>query len=76
LSESYANQQYKIDEGLLGTRWKFKTRLAVKFVVKVFDSGGKRIDISALGERYQDSDDCLDALYNRKMVTLNMHPKS
>ncbi|KAF9381035.1 hypothetical protein CPB97_007984, partial [Podila verticillata] len=71
--KNYANQQYNIDESLLGTGWKSETRLPVEFVVKsnlpayeVFDSSGKRIDIGALGDKYQDPDDYLDALNNRK----------
>ncbi|KAG0014368.1 hypothetical protein BGZ82_001786, partial [Podila clonocystis] len=71
--KNYANQQYTIDESLLGTRFKSKTRMPMQFVVKtelrayeVFDANGTRIDIGSLGDQYQDLDDYFDALNDRK----------
>ncbi|KAG0027430.1 hypothetical protein BGZ81_005630, partial [Podila clonocystis] len=70
---NYANHKYTIDESLLGTRFKSKTRVPTQFVVKtelqayeVFDANGTRIDICSLGDQYQDPDDYLDALNDRK----------
>ncbi|KAG0011047.1 hypothetical protein BGZ81_002413, partial [Podila clonocystis] len=71
--KNYANQQYTIDESLLGTRFRSKTQVPVQFVVRtylpayeVFDATGTRIDIGSLGDQYQDPDDYFDALNDRK----------
>ncbi|KAF9369009.1 hypothetical protein CPC16_004874, partial [Podila verticillata] len=73
--KNYADQQYTIDERLLGTRIKSKTQMPVPFVVKtdlqsyeVIDATGTRIDIGSLGDKYQDPDDYVDALNDRNMT--------
>ncbi|KAF9200637.1 hypothetical protein BGZ59_003170, partial [Podila verticillata] len=73
--KNYADQQYTIDERLLGTRIKSKTQMPVPFVVKtdlqayeVIDATGTRIDIGSLGDKYQDPDDYVDALNDRNIT--------
>ncbi|KAF9308514.1 hypothetical protein BG003_010986 [Podila horticola] len=71
--KNYANQQYSINESLLGMGFQSKTRMPVEFEIKtdlpayeVFDATGTRIDIGSLADQYQDPEDYLDALNNRK----------
>ncbi|KAF9199629.1 hypothetical protein BGZ59_003847, partial [Podila verticillata] len=71
--KDYANQQHIINESLLETRFRSKTKKPKRFVVKtalmpyeVFDATGTRIDIGSLGHQYQDPEDYFDALNNRK----------
>ncbi|KAF9303423.1 hypothetical protein BG003_002059, partial [Podila horticola] len=55
--KNYANEQYSINESLLGTGFQSKTRMPVEFKVKtdlpayeVFDATGTRIDIDSLAD--------------------------
>lgn len=71
--KKYAIPAYTINESLLGTGIGFKTQTPVQFVVKtdlpdyeVLDSSGARIDISSLGDKYEDPDDYFDALNDRR----------
>lgn len=70
--KNYSSQRYDIDESLLGDGFMSKTREPVQFVVtsnlpayEVLDSNGTLVDISTLGDKYQDPDDYLDALRDR-----------
>ncbi|KAF9322740.1 hypothetical protein BG006_002098 [Podila minutissima] len=70
---NYSSSRYDIDESLLGTGVRSKTREPVQLVVtsnlpayEVFDSNEMRIDINALGDKHQDPEDYLDALNDRK----------
>ncbi|KAF9274476.1 hypothetical protein BGZ74_004339, partial [Mortierella antarctica] len=70
---NYSSQRYDIDESLLGSGFRSKTREPVQLVVtsnlpayEVFDSSEMRIDIDALGDKHQDPEDYLDALNDRK----------
>ncbi|KAG0314160.1 hypothetical protein BG000_005639 [Podila horticola] len=71
--KNYANQQYTINERLLGTGFQSKTRMPEPFMVmtdlpayEVFDATGTRIDIGSLADQHQDPEDYFDALNDRK----------
>ncbi|KAF9392178.1 hypothetical protein CPB97_003503 [Podila verticillata] len=71
--KNYANQQYTINESLLGSGCKSTTAEPIVHPVsselpeyEVFDNNGTHIDINRLGDKYGDPDDYLDALNNRK----------
>ncbi|KAF9379132.1 hypothetical protein CPB97_009149 [Podila verticillata] len=72
--KNYANQEYRIDESLIGTGVKSKTGRPAQFVIdtnlpsyEVLD-GKKSVDITNMASEYKDADDYLDALSNRKVT--------
>ncbi|KAF9369973.1 hypothetical protein CPB97_003122 [Podila verticillata] len=71
--KNYANQQYDIDDTLLGTGFKSTTGYPIRHVVtsnlptySVVDKTGALMDIDTLGETSKDHEDYLDALNDRK----------
>lgn len=72
--KNYANQQYNIDDTLLGTGFKSTTGYPIRHVIpsnlpaySVIDKSGALIDIDTLGDMFKDLEEYLDVLNDRKV---------
>ncbi|KAF9379131.1 hypothetical protein CPB97_009148 [Podila verticillata] len=79
--KKYADQQYAVDESLLGKGYKSKTAHPTRYEVasnlptyEVLDANGERINIYKLAELYSDPDDYAEVINNRK-VTMRVVPR-
>ncbi|KAG0026310.1 hypothetical protein BGZ82_009535 [Podila clonocystis] len=77
--KNYANQEYIINKGLIGSGFKSKTGKPARFAIRsnlpayeVIDGSGTPVNIDALADQCSDVEDYLDALSNRQTTLRSM----